>query len=627
MDVKNTNRLIDVDLTSNAITVKDIPVELIRRYVGGRGINSYLLYQYTSPATGLLSPDNVLIVGTGILTGLKGFTFSRTTITARSPESGLFGDANIGGGFGVNLRRLGFGYIVVRGAAPGPVMVVIDKTGVRIEDAGFTWGCDTQDAQEKIYTRYPGAEALVIGPAGEKKVVFSCIINRVKNAAARCGMGAVMGSKNVKAIVACGDGEELALHDECAFYAAVKEVNAFAQNEFLTQRLKEFGSSHLFEIVNESICMGRVRNGRTLAFSENQNISHKNLKTFHQERRGCKNCVIRCHFSYEYQGHKNEGPEYGVMAHFGPVLGIGRLEDTLILNDVVNRLGLDASSSANIIAWAIELYQEGLLTKDMTDGQELVWSDAGLVQNILEKIARREGFGDFCAAGPRAMLARLPKGAERFLCWTKQLVQSEPADLRVLPAFALSNAVASRGSDHLRSRPIWVAFEYPPEALKEFYGVDVDSGALTYGGKGHVVRWWEEYLAMFDMTGMCKFMGVFSLPPGIRFEWFSKLMCAATGIEVSADQLRINAERLINIERAYLEREGISRKDDYPTPRVFEPLCETAGMREEDKTRVLNRQEYDTMLSEFYDARGWTHQGCISKKTRERLLLDEVIGV
>ena len=625
MKIKDTNKIIFVDLTTEVIEVKDVPRKLLTRYLGGRGINSYLLYKYTDASVDPLSADNTFIVGTGLLTGLKGLNFSRSTITAKSPESGLFGDANIGGGFGVNLRKTGYGYIVVKGKANSSKMLVVGKDKISIEGADALWGKDTQDTQADIHLQYPDSEVLCIGPAGENKVVFACVINRKKNAAARCGMGAVMGSKNLKAVVALDTGEDLELEDNAAFMNCFREMNKFLKGEFLIDRLKEFGSSHLYEIINESIGMGRVKNGRTLAFDENENISHTSLKKFYKGKAGCKNCVLKCQHEYEYKNIKSEGPEYGIMAHFGPVLGIGKIESVLVLNDLVNRLGLDASSTANIIAWMIELYEQGIINKDFTGGKELKWSSLELVCSMMKDIAQRKGLGDLLADGPRNIIDKLPDQSQEYLCWTKKLVQSEPVDLRFLPAYALSNSVASRGSDHLRSRPIWVVFEFPLDSVADIYGEEVDIDAFSYTGKGKIVVWWEHYLAMFDMLGLCKFLGFHTLPPGIKFSFFAEIIKTACGIELSEDELKEAAERVINIERLYIQREGVTRKDDYPPQRVFLPLSEKDGVRDEDKDRALDKEKYDFMLDEFYNKRGWTQDGQVKPETIKRLRLDEEI--
>lgn len=627
MNIKDTNNIAIVDLTKEDVQIKRLPLDLIKQCVGGRGVNSRLLYEYTDDKVEPLRGENVFIVGTGALVGLGGLAFSRTTITAKSPESGLLGDANVGGGLGVNLRKNGVGYLLLKGKAKTPKIVVVADQNVEIKDAIGIWGKDTQEAQEEINRWFPGSESLCIGPAGENKVVFACLINRKKNAAARCGLGAVLGSKNVKAIVALDNRQEVHADNQQKFFDCVQEINQFLQKEFLMDRLKEFGSSHLYEIINESIGMGRVKNGRTLAFLDNENISHKNLAKFHKEKAGCKKCVIKCQRVYEYNGIRNEGPEYGVMAHFGPVLGIGKLESTLILNDLVNRLGLDASSTANIIAWLIELYQEKVIDGKVTAGKDFNWGDFDLVKSLIEEIAYRKGIGDFIACGPRRMAEKLGEVSERYLCWTKNMVQSEPVDLRYLPAFALSNSVASRGSDHLRGRPIWVAFEFGADSLQDIYGCSVDSAALSYIDKGKIVAWWEHYLAMFDMVGLCKFLGFHTMPPGIKFSFFSRLMEAAYGESFSPQALEMSAERLINIERLYLQREGVGRKDDYPPQKVFLALAETQGVREEDKDAKLDRQKYDAMLDEYYAVRGWDESGKIKPQTLVRLNLTEATGV
>jgi len=286
---------------------------------------------------------------------------------------------------------------------------------------------------------------------------------------------------------------------------------------------------------------------------------------------------------------------------------------------------MDVSSMANTLAWLIELYEEGIIDKSFTQDHELVFSSPRLIEGLIKDTAYRRGFGDVVAQGPRRILESLPPEAEEYLCWTKKLVQSEPADLRYLPAFALSNSVATRGSDHLRSRPIWVAFEFPQESLEAVYGEAVDASAFSYEGKGVVIFWWENYLAMFDILGMCKFLGFHTLPPGIEFSVFSELIRTAVGEEFSQEELKEVGERVLTIERMYLEREGVARCDDYPPQKVFKLLKERDKVREEDRDLKLDKDKYDAMLDEYYQRRGLSSEGRVKKETITRLNLEEAL--
>ena len=604
-------RIAQVDLTTRSISLSMLPEEIVRKFLGGRGVNSYLLYHYLPTGIDPMDARNILIIGAGALTGLRGVTTARLTISGKSPESGLLGDANIGGHFGAALKRAGISYLLISGVASTPVYLLVTKGEVTIEDARELWGSDAIECGERIKERHgKRAQSLTIGQAGERQVRFACVMHGKKNAAGRCGMGCLMGAKRVKAIVAAGDTGELSPAFPQEFKALTKELYQKIHEQFIMETFSTYGTAHLYEIINNAIGMGRAYNGLNSAFPGNRDISPENLAhRYYTGKAPCFSCGIGCKHSYKikegpYAGVENEGPEYGTIGHFGPLLGIGRLEPILKINELINRYGLDASSTANLIACTIELFQEGAIDKHITQGIDLAWGKEEAIISLIEKIALREGVGDVLARGARE-LSQLWKGFSDKISWVKYLPQSDPADLRYMKAYALGDAVATRGADHLRSRPTWEAFNLPEEQLRGIYGGPVSSDYFSYEGKGRVIWWWESYVGLFDALGMCKLIAFHCLPGVFDFEVFAQLIKYGMGLELSAEEVFEVGERITTIERMFIAREGVRRKDDFPPERYFKPLQWTQGVNESLKDMKLDRQCFNQMLDEYYQLHGW----------------------
>lgn len=609
-------RILYIDLTTGKSRVEDLPEPLVRKYIGGRGINSALLFENTKYGLDPLAPENPLIFGAGMLTGMPGPSAARLTITAKSPETGLLGDANIGGEFGSELAGTGVRHVLITGRAAMPVYLLIEKADggpvVTVKDAAHVWGKDTFAAQEAILCELGGrAQVACIGPAGENLVRFACVMHGKKSAAGRTGMGCVMGAKNLKAVAVVGG--KIVPHDPDAFKAMTRDITAKLGGEFLMADLKRFGTVHLYNVINNIIEMGRAYNGLSTLLKDRGDMAPEKLEEkYYKGRRACRNCPVGCRHAYEvgtgkFAGVTGEGPEYGIMGHMGPVLGINSIEAVLWLNDRLNRLGIDASSAGNIIAWAIELYKDGIIDDGATSGLALDWNDPETVGRLLEDIAYRRGFGDILADGMAAASVKFgPESVGAMIC-VKGLPQSDPVDLRFIKAFALGVSTSTRGADHLRSRCPWEAFEYDKEFLAKLYGGNVESDPLAYGGKGRVVWWWESYLALFDALGLCKLLAFHCLPePGVfGADVFAGLIKAGTGIDMTPDDVFRAGERITDIERRFICREGVTRKDDYPPARYFKPLAWQDGLDDVSKDACLDRAKYDGMLDEYYGCHGW----------------------
>jgi aldehyde:ferredoxin oxidoreductase len=619
-----------INLSDGSVSINTLPEEVIRKFIGGRGVNSYLLYNYLPAGIDPLDARNILVVGAGALTGMRGVATARVTISGKSPETGLLGDANIGGHFGAALKKAGIGYLVISGASPKPVYVLVHEDKITIEDAKDLWGKDTIETEELIRVKYGiNAQSLTIGQAGERKVRFACVMHGKKNAAGRTGMGCLMGAKGVKAVVVVGDGKELTPAFPEEFKTLTRELYQKVNSEFIMETFKKYGTAHLYEIVNNAIGMGRAYNGLSSAFTDNEDISPENLAdNYYTGKSPCFSCGVACKHTYKinegpFAGVENEGPEYGVIGHFGPLLGIRRLEPILKINDLINRYGLDASSTANLIACAIELFQEGVIDKETTQGIYLDWGEEKAIIELIEKIALREGVGDLLARGAREV-SQIWQGFADKIAWTKYLPQSDPADLRYMKAYALGDAVATRGADHLRSRPTWEAFNLPEEQLQEIYGGYVSSDYLSYEGKGRVIWWWESYVALFDALGMCKLLAFHCLPGVFDFEGLSELVKWGMGFDLNPKEVFEVGERITTIERMFISREGVRREDDFPPERYFKPLQRTEGVAEHLKDMKLDRECFNTMLDEYYKLHGWDiGTGIPLPETLERLGINQ----
>ena len=613
-------RVAYLDLNTGKVELKDIPEEITKKFLGGRGINMYLLYQHTKPGIDPLSPENPLIIGPGLLTGLKGISASRSNISGKSPETGLLGDSNIGGDFGAFMKRTGIDFLFITGAAQKPAYIYLDGESISVEDARDLCGKSTIETNTILTKRYGlSSQSISIGIAGENLVRFACIINKRKNAAARTGMGCLMGAKKIKAIVVKGR-KQIKPEDKGRFDALVKALQQRLNEERLVKLLGELGSPYLFILINRMIGMGRAYNGLSTKFSENEDISPQILKEkYYQKKAGCFSCPVACHHEYRVGEIRNEGPDYTTLSSFGPVLGIGKLETVLIINDLINRYGLDASSTANLIAWAIELFQEGLIDEKVTHGLKLDWGDGEAVKELIHQIAHRKGFGDLLANGAREAVGQLGGETGNHLIWTKYLPQSDPVDLRVFPAYALGNSVASRGSDHLRSRPTWEGYGLPEEDLKTIYGGHVTSDPGSYQGKGRVIWWRETYLSLFDALGLCKQIALACQPGVYDFEFFSELIRCATGLDLTPEEIFAVGERIVTLERMFIVREGVKREDDFPPQRYFEPLAWQDGLKPAERNLKLDRANFERMLDEYYQLRGWNGEGSPLEETKMRL--------
>ncbi len=594
-----------VNLSEGTVEVRETPNDAVGSFLGGRGLNMYYLQRLIDPSLDAFDAQNPIIFGTGLLTGTGAPNTGRMNITCRSPESGIIGDTNIGGFIGPELRYAGIDRIIATGKAEKPSYLYVENGTVEIRDAEAYWGLNTNETQLRFRKEVgKDIETLCIGEAGENLVRFACVRNGVKNAGGRCGTGAVMGSKHLKAIVAHGtDG--IPIREPWKFIEKVRELNEYLGNSKIVQVLGRVGTPLLYEVSNYLGAI-RTKNSQLNAFEDTldaEEIHHHVSKML-----SCFACPVHCR-------HRNiqggEGPEYTTIVLLGANIGIADSDKVILLNNLANDLGMDVSSTGTIISWAIELYERGLISDEIT-GRPLEFGNYELVRDLMIDISKRNGFGDILAESTKAA-STFGKDSEDFLIAVKGLPQSDPHDCRYIKSFALGIATSSRGADHLRSRPTLDILGIPEELRNQIYQVDIDPDPTSYETKEHLIVFHEDIYAVIDSLGICKFVcHGFNSPKLLKYEHFKDLIQLAIGLEFSEDDLRNIGKRIIETERRINVSLGVSRKDDRVPKRYFDdPMPLRPGI---SQGHHIDRESFSKMLSRYYALRGWGKDGIPTSK-------------
>jgi aldehyde:ferredoxin oxidoreductase len=529
---------------------------------------------------------------------------ARFNITARSPQTRILGDANAGGRFATELRFAGVDQLRIRGRAAHLTYLFIDGDRVELRDARALQGRDVLQTSEAIQEELgsAGIRVAAIGPAAENGVLFAGLFADGVRAAARTGMGTVLASKNLKAIAVRGDRRPHAV-DPPRLRTWAREIN---------ERLRghpEFAIRHRLgstQLVSKLQAIGALptRHFQAGTFAEADRVSGEAIaETYKTENEGCFSCPVRCsrrlHVSDpRYPGFAMEGPEYEPLAGFTARVGVSDLPLALHAVDRCNRLGLDAISTSEVISWAMELTQRGLLTRDEAQGLDLRFGHGEAVLALIEAIAMRQGFGDVLADGVRAAADRLGRGRE--LAMHVKGLELFQADVRAMKGYALGNAVASRGADHLRSEP-WFEFSGDEDLARERYGDPRVADRLAWNGKGRLVAHFEEMAAVCDALGMCK--NLYNNMMVLDWDETAEILAAILGGRWSGADVQRVGERIVNLERALNGTWGITRRDD-TLPERF--LREAAGPAGSSSAGTV--VELPQMLEEYYLARGWDRE-------------------
>ena len=593
--------ILRVDLTDGAILRQPTEEHLARAFLGGRGLNDKRLWDELPAHTDGLSPRNILVFGVGPLVGTLFPGGARLTISAMSPQTGILGDGNAGGFFGAELKFTGHDQVIIGGRAEHPVYLWIKDDRVELRDARGLWGKDTWETTLAIQEELgdPDIQVAAIGPGAENGVRFAGVFVNLNRPVARTGMGAVMAAKNLKAVAVRGS-RLIPVADMARFAELVEQLDEriYGHPEYEIRR--RLGTTKLIKALN---AIGGLpgRHFQEGCSEAADAVSGEAIEALYKVKsKACFACTIPCSRYLEvpdprYPGLRLEGPEYEPLAGFSLRVGNYDLAFTLHCVDLCNRYGVDAIALSEVISWAMECYQRGLLTREEADGLDLSWGNQETIERLIHRVARREGFGDLLADGVRAAAEKLGRGAE--LALHSKGLELFQADVRTIKAYGLGNAVSSRGADHLRSEP-W--FEFSNDAAEGIrrYGIPETAYRLEYKGKGLVVKHFEEMAAVADATGVCK--NTYNNMEVLDWEGTAELLQAATGWALTGEEVRRIGERIVNLERLFIAREGITRRDDTLPPRfLVEPV--PAGCGESSGSVV----ELEPMLDEYYRARGW----------------------
>ena len=607
-------KILVADLEKKAFHTEPLEDNTALRFIGGRGMNVARLFADERRHIDPLSPESRFYIGVGPLNGTSFPGAARVNFTARSPQTGILGDSNTGGDFGPELKFAGYDQVILTGRAETLSYLLITDDGAELRDATHLKGLDTIQTQAAIKKELGDGRVQVaaIGPASENGVLFSGIFCTGVRAAARTGMGRVLASKNLKAIAVRGRAGVKVARPE-AFEAKIESfIQAIKDHDEFPVR-RRLGTTKLVSALNGLGCLS-TRHFQQGTFEHVDSVSGEALEAQAKiKSRGCFSCTIPCSRVYKISGDfgtvTGEGPEFEGLAGFSSRIGSGSLSFSLRCCDLCNRLGLDVISTSEVISFSQELFQRGMLTSSEADGLDLSWGNEKSAMELIGKICRREGFGDLLADGVRSAAEKLGRGQE--LAMHVKGLEIFQADPRGIKAYALGLAVASRGGDHLRSEP-WFEFSGNAKEGLRRYGNPDSAFRLKTGGKGRVVKDFEERCALTDCLNACK--NTIVNMEILDFESSADLLRDATGLEFDGEGLRTAAERIVNMERVYLRELGISRADD-TLPERFrkEPM---PG----DNPTSGSVVELDTMLDEYYDARGWDREtGLPTPETLERL--------
>jgi len=614
-------KILKVNLTTGSIVKETLKEGFARKWLGGRGFNSKFLFDYVPKGLDPFSPENIVAISNGPLDGTRAPSSGRFTISAKSPLTFGVGYANSGGHFGPEMKYAGYDSIIFFGRSEKPVYLFIDDDHVEIRDASHLWGRDTFETDKMIKEEIgdENIQIIYIGPAGENMVRYAAVINNLYRAAARTGMGAVMGSKNLKAVAVRGTkGVEVA--DPEKFEETIQDAfkRIFADPAYPS--LSYYGTPFLVDLAYISGGLA-TRNNQTGVFEKFHNVS---AETFEEKYRvkseGCFACPIHCGNyakvkSGKYKGAGGGGPEYESIVCLGTKCDIGDLAVIIYANELCNRYGLDTISTGDTIAFAMECYEKGILTKEDTDGIELVWGNGDALIEMIKKIAYREGFGNILAEGAKIAAEKIGKGAEKYALHVKGM--EPPAyDVRTAKGFGLGWATATRGADHLAALPNFELLGYPPEKGIEWFGNPKTVDPYAWEGKARMVYWHENFAAIADSAEMCKYtcFSAYAVKPA-DLALFIKY---GVGWDMTEKEIMLIGERIFNIERLFNLREGIGKEQDtLPERFLKEPLPEGPA-----KGQVV---ELDKMLPEYYEIRQWDWETGIPKieKLKELDILDE----
>jgi aldehyde:ferredoxin oxidoreductase len=609
-----TGRILLVDLTTRKVETRSLPDELYQKYLMGSGLGARLLMDLGDPGVDSLHPRNPLIIMPGLFTGTTIPGGTRTSFVSRSPLTGIWGEATVGGTWGAEFRCCGYDGLVIRGAAARPVYLWISDDHVQIRPADGIWGRDTYDISDLLLEETdPKAKVAAIGQAGENLARIAAVMveGRHARAAGRTGLGAVMGSKNLKAIVVRGThGVPVANPTGVMGWALTKTNDLPPKFGMFTV----YGTSGSIEVHEERGGLP-IQNFRGGHWPEG--AAKISGKTIHQKYEvkssSCSGCPIHCwqHVTVEDgQGQRvnvGHNPEYETLGAFGAMSLNDDLPSVIRANELCNRFGLDTISTGNSIAFAIEAFEQGLLTEQDTGGLKLAWGDSEAILTLVEQIAFRKGLGDLLADGSLAAARKIGGDAEKLTVTVKGL-EFPMHDPRAFWSMGINYATGARGACHLEGLPFIVETGVP---MPEF-GYNAKLSPRVTDGKALLAARMHSLMAIYNAVGLCKFYARAMSPTPI-----TEAVNLVTGWQWKWEDLMEAGDRIFNLKRLYNTRLGVSRKDDQLPHRIL-----TLQKRGEELPNIPP-EAFQKMLDEYYEIRGWTRDGLPTAETLSALDLSE----
>jgi len=605
-----SGRLLTIDLTSREIAKEDLNLRIAREFIGGEGIASTILFEQVGPETDPLGPDNTLIFMTGAFVATNIPCGIKTTVVSKSPLTGIYGESVFSAPLGIDLKNSGYDGIIIKGKAKDPVYIWINDDQVEIREAQHLWGEETFETVNKLRKELRDAtiSVVTIGPAGERLVRLASIIADDSRAAGRCGLGAVMGSKNLKAIASKGTGK-IPVSNPTRLNELRKEAVTTALPN--TKALRDNGTASGL-ITFEQNGNLPIRNWTRGSFPEADKITGTTMtQRILTAPYPCKTCPIACGRKVKVESGpyamEGSGPEYESMAALGSLCYNSNLESIAKANDLCNRLGIDTISTGQAIAFAMECYEKGLITE--TGGVDLTWGNPDAIVRICELIGKKEGLGEVLGEGVLMAAKKIGKGSEKFAIHVKGLEFPEH-NPRKFKSMGVAYATSNVGANHNRGSPMLVERNLLSPELPWKEPVD----GFIAKDKGRMTKVYQDICCAVDSLGICKFMVFWGkLPLRILVEYYN----AITGWDITFEDLMKAGERIWNLQRAFNIRMGTSRKDDTLPDRFLKESVNEGPA----KGQIV---ELETMLAEFYNERGLDQNGKPSKDKLLELGLDWV---
>ncbi len=603
-------KVLRINLTDKSAKVEGLPSQVAKGYIGGAGFGIKYLYDEIKPGTDPLGPDNKLIFASGPFTGTTVPCASRMAVAAKSPLTNGLGVALTGGYLPAELKFAGYDVLIIEGKAEKPTYLWIKDGDVKFKDAATLWGLRTLDAQQVIKNDLNDQNVRIacIGPAGERLSKISCIINEMR-AAGRKGLGAVMGSKNLKAIAVRGSGSVAIASREKLTAARGAMTSAMKESPILYPQFSKLGTPM---VVDATCALGifPAKNFlETGVFVPADRIGVEVQMTRNTGAEHCYGCPVGCSQlkmarTAPYTGILAEGPEYETMYSFGGETGVDNIDAIIAADRLCDELGLDTISAGVAIGFAMELFEKGILTTADTGGLDLRFGNHEAMVTLVRMIGYREGLGDLLADGVKAAAAKIGKGSEKYAMHVKGL-ELPGYDVRGAKAHGLNYATAYTGADHNRGY-----------AFQEIFGIPLPYAVDRFAveGKGKLTKWNQDVrMVTCDCATMCAFLLDMAVPH-MAINNTADLMEAVTGVSYTPDEIQKVGERLNNLAKAFNVREGFTRADDrLPERLMTEPLKDGAS-----KGNYISKSDLEQMLNEYYGERGWDSETGIP--TREKLV-------